>query len=58
MKIYFKNRAAKLKKLNGGYSCNRCPFYDAVCPIFSSTILDCDSRGWWIDGESSEIFKL
>ena len=58
MKIYFRNRTAKLTNNVEWYSCVRCPFYDEVCPIFSSTILDCDNRGWWTDGESSEIFKL
>lgn len=58
MKIYFRNRAAKLKNNIKSYSCVRCPFYDINCSLYSSTILDCNGHGSWVDGESSEIFKL
>lgn len=60
MKIYFRNRAAKLKWRREGYSCRRCPFDSAYlrCPFGEATIVDCSNKGWWVDGESSEIFKL
>lgn len=60
MKIYYRNRTAKLKNSLKGYSCRRCPFFDtpSYCQWSTSTILDCEDKGWWVDGESIDIFKL
>ena len=59
MKIYFKNKAAKLKLSSSYPACNRCPFYVSVpCPFGTSTIADCSGKGWWIYGESLDIFKV
>lgn len=59
MKINFRNKAAKLKRRNVVHTCKRCPFYKyRRCPLYTSTIGDCDSKGWWVDGESLDIFKV
>lgn len=59
MKIYYRNKTAKLTRSLEGYSCKRCPFHSILfCPYSTSTIGDCEGRGWWVDGESSEIFNL
>mgnify|MGYP003298143354 CR=1 FL=1 len=60
MKIYFQNRTAKLQHGIEGYSCKRCPFDNVYtrCPFGEAVIVDCYNKGWWVDGESSEIFKL
>lgn len=60
MKIYFQDRAAKLKNSIEGYSCKRCPFYIKLhpCPFCTSTVVDCSNKGWWVDGELAEVFKL
>ena len=58
MKIYFQNRTAKLK-WSDDYSCVRCPLHSKLfCPYHTETILDCYGRGYWVDGESSDVFKL
>ena len=28
------------------------------CPLGTSTIVDCDGKGRWVDGESLDIFKV
>jgi len=60
MKIYFRNKAAKLKLSSLTPTCKRCPFYNMPypCPFYSSTILNCSGYGWWVDRESSDIFEL
>lgn len=61
MKINFRNTAAKLKRCTeGAYSCERCPFFKKPirCPQNTSTIVDCYGKGWWIDGELLDIFKV
>lgn len=59
MKIYFKNKAAKLKLGIFYATCGKCPFYVGVrCPFDTSTIVDCNGKGWWIGGESVDIFEL
>ena len=59
MKIYFRNKAARLKSPNGYYTCARCPFHEYGCCAFHTSInADCDNKGWWIDGESLDIFKV
>lgn len=59
MKIYFRNKAARLKLSLGIPSCKKCPFYVNVpCPFGTSTIVDCYGKGWWIDGESLDIFRV
>lgn len=59
MKIHFRNKAARLKLSSSYPTCNRCPFYIAApCPFGTSVIVDCNSKGWWVDGESLDIFKL
>lgn len=61
MKIYFRNKAAKLKRYNHGNSCKRCPFFKILdnCPWHTSTpIVDCYGKGHWVDGESLDIFKV
>lgn len=60
MKIYFKNKAAKLKFSILNSTCFRCPFcYITInCPLRTSTIVDCDNKGWWVDGECIDIFKV
>lgn len=59
MKIYFRNKTAKLKLHNLIAACKNCLFYRGIpCPLGTSTIVDCDGKGRWIDGESSSIFKI
>lgn len=59
MKICFRNKAARLKLSSSYTSCNRCPFHMYnYCPVHSSLNVDCDSKGWWIDGESLDVFKV
>lgn len=59
MKIYFQNKAAKLKHNLFIIDCKRCPFLVGVpCPFSTGTTIDCYSKGWWIDGESPDIFKV
>lgn len=59
MKIYFQNKAARLKLSSSYPTCNRCPFYEVIpCPFCTSTMADCYSKGWWVDGESLDIFKV
>lgn len=59
MKIYFRNKAARLTLGSLFPTCTRCPFYDSTpCPFGMSGILDCTGKGSWVDGESPEIFKL
>lgn len=59
MKINFKNKAAKLKLSSLTPTCKRCPFLCGIhCPFGTSTIVDCHGKGWWIDGESLDIFKV
>jgi hypothetical protein len=59
MKINFRNKAAKLKLSSSTATCKRCPFDVVVpCPFETSTIVDCDGKGWWVDGESLDIFKV
>lgn len=59
MKINFRNKAARLRFSDLIKTCSRCPFYVNVsCPFETSTIVDCDGKGWWIDGESLDIFKV
>lgn len=59
MKINFRNKAARLKLSSLTPTCKRCPFNIGVsCPFGTSTILDCYGKGWWIDGELSDIFKV
>lgn len=58
MKIYFQNRAAKLKLGSSERACSRCPFKNTNCPWSTSTIIDCYHKGWWVDGESIDVFKL
>jgi hypothetical protein len=60
MKINFRNKTARLKNLFEDYSCRKCPFHDSRvrCPWTTSTIVDCYSKGWWVDGESLDIFKV
>ena len=58
MKINFRNKAARLKLSSLTPTCNRCPFVSVPCPFGTSTIVDCYGKGWWIDGESLDIFKV
>lgn len=59
MKINFRNKAAKLTLSNLLPTCKRCPFYEVnPCPFGMSTIVDCYGKGWWIDGESVDIFRV
>ena len=61
MKIYLRNKAAKLKYHNASYSCERCPFFKMpdCCPWGgTSTIIDCNDKGYWVDGECIDIFKV
>jgi hypothetical protein len=60
MKIYFRNKAARLKLSSLTPTCRRCPFYVVVpCPFdTSSTVIDCYGKGWWVDGELLDIFKV
>lgn len=60
MKIYFRNKAARLTRNKNLLTCKRCPFSitDSTCPYGTWTIVDCNCKGWWIEGESSDIFKV
>lgn len=59
MKIYYRNKAVKLKLHNLVPTCKNCLFYMGVhCPFGKSTIIDCGGKGWWVDEKSSDIFKL
>lgn len=58
MKINFRNTAAKLKLSSLNPTCKRCPFVSVFCPFGTSTIVDCHGKGWWIDGESLDIFQV
>jgi hypothetical protein len=45
MKIYFQNKAVKLRHSILGLVCPECLFYRiAPCPFGTSTILDCDNK--------------
>lgn len=59
MKINFRNKAAKLTFSSSAATCKRCPFYEVnPCSFGMSTIVDCYAKGWWVDGESLDIFKV
>lgn len=58
MKIYFKNKAARLRLRSLFAACKSCPFVSVLCPFGTSTIVDCYGKGWWIDGESLDVFKV
>lgn len=59
MKINFRNKAARLKLRSLVPTCKRCPFYvSSPCPFGTFTIVDCNNKGWWIGGESLDIFKV
>jgi hypothetical protein len=60
MKIYFRNKAARLKRHNHGNSCGRCPFFRPIilCPWNTSATVDCYGKGHWVDGEFIDIFKV
>lgn len=59
MKINFRNEAARLRFSSSYSTCNRCPFRKCVhCPLHTSLNIDCDGKGWWIGGESLDIFKV
>lgn len=59
MKINFRNKAARLKLSSSYAKCTRCPFNVGVyCPFCKKSIIDCYGKGWWIDGESLDIFKV
>ena len=59
MKINFRNKAAKLKLSSSAPTCEKCPFYEArPCPFGTATIVDCYAKGWWINGELLDIFKV
>lgn len=58
MKIYFKNKAARLKLSSLFVTCRRCPFNGDLCPCSTATIVDCYCKGWWVDGESLDVFKV
>ena len=58
MKISFRNKAAKLKLSSSAATCTRCPFVSISCPFGTSTILDCYSKGWGVDGELLDVFKV
>lgn len=61
MKIYFRNKAAKLKRYKLGNSCERCPFFKmraTNCPWSTLTVVDCYGKGHWVYGESLDIFRL
>jgi hypothetical protein len=62
MKIYFRNKAARLKRYTeGSNSCKRCPFFKMPadnCPWGTSTIVDCYDQGHWVYGELLDIFKV
>jgi hypothetical protein len=59
MKIYYQNKAAKLQRNIEKYSCKKCPFCECLpCPFYAPTDINCDGKGWWVDGELSDIFKV
>lgn len=51
MKIYFQNKAAKLKFSSLFAAYKRCPFG-------APTIINCHGKGWWVNGELPDIFKV
>ena len=62
MKINFRNKAAKLQSDNYlDLTCKKCPFctYPPLCPFeTSSETINCGNAGYWVDGESLDIFKI
>lgn len=60
MKIYLRNKSARLKYRYDSYSCKRCPFFKipGCCPWGTSTSVDCHDKGYWVDGEYIDIFKV
>lgn len=59
MKIYFQNKAAKLKLGILYATCERCPFKAGIlCSFGFPTTINCQDKGWWVDGESPDIFKV
>ena len=60
MKIYFRNKSARLKLSSFYATCNRCPFNVSVryCSFGRATIVNCAGKGWWVAGESLDIFKV
>ena len=60
MKIYLRNKSARLKYRNKSYSCKRCPFFkiSGRCPWGTLTSVDCHDKGYWVDGEYIDIFRL
>ena len=48
----------RLKLSSLAPTCLRCPFMNVSCPFHTSTSLDCYGKGWWIDGELLDIFRL
>lgn len=62
MKINFRNKAAKLQFDNYlALTCKKCPFhtYPPSCPFeTSSETINCGNAGYWVDGESLDIFKI
>lgn len=59
MKINFRNKAARLKLSSSVETCKRYLFYESKpCPFGMSTIVDCYAKGWWVDGESLDIFQV
>jgi hypothetical protein len=59
MKVYFRNKAARLKQIDLNPTCRKCLFYENIhCRYETSEPLDCDGKGYWVPGESLDIFKL
>lgn len=62
MKINFRNKAAKLQSDNYlALTCKKCPFctYPPPCPFETSLeTINCGNAGYWVDGESLDIFKI
>lgn len=59
MKIYFQNKAAKLNFSSLFATCKRCPFNKVgICPFGTPTTINCYGKGWWVDGELPDIFKI
>ena len=59
MKINFRNKAAKLQRNIEECSCKKCPFCECIpCPFYTPTDINCDDKGWRIEGESLDIFKI
>lgn len=59
MKINFRNRAARLKLSSSNPTCRMCPFHECIpCPFYTFTDINCDGKGWWIDGEALDIFRV